>query len=203
MEGKRLSDMCQTEVLHALIQILLNVIKSGEDEDFVQEAARCLGEIGPVDLSVLVLPNYSRSKRVIRGMARSLITIIEILVDYLKSDDINLVTTSGEVLRALCRTAECTELIEKNFTKTRTEVILKPFRLIQDETPIPKTAEKVYPNEIETKLGLNEMNEFVDYNSWIIKLTCGLIECFKEEDSVIASLLAVCGIKVNLLLFSW
>lgn len=198
MEGKRFSDECQSEVLHALIQTLLSVIKNGTDQDVVIEAARCLGEIGPVDLSVLVLPNCTPKKREIKGMAGSLLTIMQILVDYLKADDIKLVTTSGDVLRALCRTTECAELINKDFTNTRTDAILKPFKVTQGT--IPKTPEKVYPNVIETKLGLNEMNECLDYKTWLTQLTCGLIECFKEGDSVIASLLSVCRIKVLSLL---
>jgi hypothetical protein len=199
LEGKRFSDHCHSDVLHSLIQTLIDVIKNGVDDQAMLEAARCLGEIGPVDLSVLVLPKKPKQNTV-KGIIHSkLHPVLETLAKYLKSDDIKLMTISAQVLKSLCQLAEISEMIAKELNKTRMDLILKPFKVAQGSLK-PMPVAKAYANLVETKLGLNEMNEFVDYKTWITQLTCGLIECFKDEDSsVIALLLPVCKIKVSLI----
>lgn len=197
-EGRWFSDQCQEDLVHVLIRTLLNVIKNGVDEAAVLEASRCLGEIGPVDLSVLVLPNKPKKKEKMRGMNGSLQVIIEMLTDYLKSDDISLVTTSGETLRGLCQHKEVLDLIAEEMPKTRTDYILKPFKSAQGLSK-PKCQERVFASLLETKLGMNELNEYVDYNKWITDLTCGLIECFRDENSLISLFLPICKIKVKVL----
>jgi len=194
LEGKQFSDDCTHDMLHNLIQMLVGVIKSGTDEDASLEACRCLGEIGPVDLSVLVLP-ICPSRKEIKKMVSSITTVVEIAAEYLKSNDIRVVSTTGEVLRSLCQMGECAELLIKEMSKTRLDAILKPFKTPH---PIANKDEKVFANQLETKLGLNEMDEFMDYPVWITQLTCGLIESLKTDDSLTARLLPLCKLKVSI-----
>jgi len=57
LESKRFSDECTQDVLHRVIKVLIDVVKDKKADELERlEASRCLGEIGPVDLSIMVLP---------------------------------------------------------------------------------------------------------------------------------------------------
>jgi hypothetical protein len=237
LDGKRFSDECAGDTLHCIIKVLLDVVKGSDDEGAVIDASRCLGEIGPVDLSVMVLPAmYSRSSwcsdRVSLifpspsfqdefhqqekckkyssvqdvgdgGMPReervdSMGSVIRLLVEYLKSDqELTVVCVVGDVLRDVCHVHECLELVAKTFAGTRIEGVLKPFRPTNERMAVVRKVEKVMASLLETKLGLNEMNEYIRFGDWVMQLTCGLIECFKNDESLIGKLLPVCRLKVR------
>jgi len=104
LQDKKFQDECKDDVLHNLIQLLIQVVTESEDENVRYEAGRCLGQIGPVDLSVLVLPQHEKSNKLIYNLTKPNIEVsmIQIILQYLKDDeDVYIVQTSGQVLSNL------------------------------------------------------------------------------------------------------
>ncbi|ODN04229.1 Serine-protein kinase ATM [Orchesella cincta] len=195
LETKRFSEECDKDPLHHIIQMLIGVTLTSHDEEVILEASRCLGEIGPVDLSVLVLPTHTNQVK-INTSNDALIGIIKIIFSYITSDDIRLVTAAGEVLRNLFEYEECADLAKSKLYDAKLFKILLPFRCFQVQR-LKQSMERIDTNMLETKLGLNEMNEYIDFRSWITGLSAGIIACFKGKSSLVAHLLPLCELRVD------
>lgn len=197
LESKRFSEECAKDPLHNLIQVMVGVIWKGSrdrDEEVVVEACRCLGEIGPVDLSVLVLPPFKNEGK-ITLIEDALLQIVKIIAGYMTSEDIRLVTASGKVLRSILEFEEGSKVLNEMLHGERLTKVLLPFRCMHKN--LKKSVEKVDANMLETRLGLNEMNEGIDYRSWLMQLTTGIIECFKNNSTLALNFLPLCRLRVD------
>jgi len=197
VEGKFFSEDCSQEIVYNLLQTLLEIVMNPlEKEEIVFTACRCLGEIGPVDLSAVVFcPSKNRSKIV--SMIHAMSSVIELVADYLTSDDINVVATTGEVLSNMFEVKECSDALANGEIETnnpRLSKILKPFKC---DNPTASSIGRIQSTILQNKLGLNELCDQMDYKTWIIQLTCGLIECVKPDESFLCRLLPLCKLKVN------
>lgn len=194
IEARRFSEECEKEPVHNIIQMLIEIsLSATHDEEMVIEACKCLGEIGPVDLYVLVLPPYKNKGKILLA-EEALDTIIEIVSGYLSSEDIRLVTVASKVLRVLLEFDECAKVVT-SLGHSRLAKNLLPFKSTQKR--LKKSEERVDANALESKLGLNEMNEAIDYRSWLTQLTVGVIECIKKETSLVSILMPLCQLRLD------
>ncbi|CAL8069908.1 unnamed protein product [Orchesella dallaii] len=195
LENKRFSEECAKDPLHQVIQMLIDVTLSSQEEEVILEASRCLGEIGPIDLSVLVLPTHKNQAK-INSATEALMEIVKIIFSYLTSDDIRLVTISGKVMLNLFEYEECNNLVKSEFHDARLFKILFPFQCTQNRQ-LKQSIERIDAGSLEEKLGLNEMNEYIDFRSWLIGLTTGIIASFKSNTSMVTDLLPLCELRVD------
>lgn len=180
-----------------------------------------MGEIGPIDLAVLVLPSteantsyypqgnnasltpYQFQTKKIESLndfiAESLLpALISSVAAYLLSEDIQLVATTGDVLHSLLQTREIAEFLNSNLavSNPRSAKILMPFT---GEASVMKNGivSSCSPSELETKLNSLEAVEFITYSKWVTELTCGLIAAVRPEDSLFHRLLPLCQLKAS------
>ena len=149
-----------------------------------------MGEIGPIDLSVLVLPQYGQKPK-ITSASSAILSIIELAAEYLISEDMNLVGTTGQVLESLLSITICSEAIPRD---KRISYILAPFRC--DEPTAQVTITRCCPIVLESKLNQLDLKEYTSYARWVTELTCGIINSILPEGSFLQRLLPLCQLKV-------
>lgn len=193
LENRQFSEECEEDPLHKIIQMLTTLSVSSSDEFLVIEACKCLGEIGPVDLSVLVLPSCNNGQPKVTKNDDAVNAILETLSRYLSSSDIRLVTAAGEVLQSYLAFSLPASAATSEYADQRFKKLLMPF--FQKERI--SSVEKVEVNTLENNLALNEMDEQISYRNWLTQLTIGIIECFKKESSMLSTLLPLCHLRLD------
>jgi len=174
----------------------------------VLEACRCLGEIGPVDLAVLVLPS-SETQVKLSSASKAIEALLTSAAENLLSMDIDLVAQTGQVLESLLQTTECMEVLDgrredKILPLTKTNPTLAQI-LIPFQSESPGEGGKVLacnPSTLESQLSSLEVTEYMSYSKWVTQLTCGLIMALRPETSFLHRLLPLCRLKVKAELLS-
>jgi len=155
-----------------------------------------LGEIGPIDLSVLVLPQYGQKPK-IASANTAVHSIIEAAAEYLISEDINLVATTGQVLESMLQIKLCSETVTKELSKSNPSLshILIPF--MTEEPTLGVNISSCSPTILEAKLNRVDSKEYTSFINWVTEFTCGLINSIRPEGSFLDKLLPLCRLKVN------
>lgn len=190
--------------IHRLICCLVTLAKTS---GLCEAVASALGELGPADLSTFVLQpdNPIPDKRTLKGQMEShaqnhpilqqAMAIFPLLVRYLfSSESVQLTEQSGKVMLSAMGTIEGQQfgVLTKKYSWPSYNLTM-PFRV------------KPFMEQKDAVLDYNYFEENVDdpilwaplrtgRSSWLIRLTCTLINCL-EEPNFYATLLPVCRLQ--------
>lgn len=143
-----------------------------------------------------MLPTFGRHSK-ISTIALAIPSIIESAASYLISEDLETAVIAGEVLNTLMEMKECSDILKSESEKAeqnkRLLLTLTPF---MSQKPITKSVEKVDIALLEKKLELLAGNEYIEYSSWILQLTCALIDTIKPE-GLLARIVPLCKRQVR------
>ncbi|CAG7730831.1 unnamed protein product, partial [Allacma fusca] len=191
LEGKRFKDECTEDPIHSLIHTLVSVINKADDMDLLREACKCLGEIGPIDLSLLVLPVYGQQYK-ISCSSTAPQALLDLVTSCLEDNDINVVSTTTGVLKKLLESNDCSYFIISTESDQRLASILKPFRnkgkSWDNKVEICSSAMTV----LNDRLPIDETWTFTD---WVTSFTSTLIDCTTAKDSLLSNVKPLCLLK--------
>uniref|UniRef100_T1ILY3 FAT domain-containing protein n=1 Tax=Strigamia maritima TaxID=126957 RepID=T1ILY3_STRMM len=187
-EMPRFSEHCQRSVIHQLIAELIH-LSSSSDTDVAIEAARCLGEIGPIDLYSLVLQVddgakiYKQELQCFQNdtIGQRNAILLKLLSENLFNKDVKLVKTTSSVVKTFLETKSGRNFISQYENKKHDDVlfsILNPFKT-------HKTAANCIEEfDLTEDSILNTLNDDIvwcpsnalEYDKWISNLVCDLID---------------------------
>ncbi|GJQ73706.1 hypothetical protein Trydic_g14041 [Trypoxylus dichotomus] len=183
-------------ILHNLIQMLFKLTASDNNEE-ASEAAGCLGELGPLDLSTLVLrPGKLHQYPESTPLQLLISRIIELLSTYIIDANIELVKTCSEALYHVLNSKEGKHVIDHlddEYGLNRD--YLYPF--------VMKQTNKASVIDLQKQKFQSNVTEFnvwwpndQDHNNWICTLACKLLDCFNNR-SFLYKLPSICKLKVE------
>lgn len=168
------SEDCDNSVLHRLINSLLNFVNS-VDENKRIEAVKCLGELGPSDLTTMVLKNWSntdiyREAKTFEESAENLlIGIIKKLISFFVHPDIRVVGKVSDV----CLHIMSTKYSEAEFAKTDLTIFKTKKYVLNKLFNTPK-------NPLELKDFFKE-EKYSSHSVWIKKTVCVILTFFEDS----------------------
>ncbi|KAK6170767.1 hypothetical protein SNE40_019079 [Patella caerulea] len=199
----------EVSILHSLVRRLLVLLQSGNVEEKM-EAAKCLGVIGPVDLSVLAL-----SQQPARRGLREALTVYDFdpdrekycrifhqLDQYLCDPSIDIVKCAGEVLKNMLATKTginfSTEYKDRMSDKDYLFHYLQPFR-----TKKKFTITVSPPISVDKFVAVIDKEDLwipssTDHDIWITNLTCDLLKSESIHDDLLYLLHPLCSLKPDL-----
>ena len=204
-EGKRFHDECTNDLIHRLIRMLIRIVnrprsdvQSDQEEQVRTEAAKCLGELGPVDLSVLVLPHYGKKWSIVNSET-AIPQLIKMVSSYLADEEIRVVTTTMQVMKKILEVSECSQVLEEGKLIGRRLVkFLEPFRSGSSSSSVigMSVGGSVKNGDVKALESKLVVNGGWTFQEWIMNLTCALIDAISSTDSLLLRLKPLCCLKV-------
>ncbi|XP_076280978.1 serine/threonine-protein kinase tefu isoform X2 [Lasioglossum baleicum] len=195
------SEDCASSMLHQLIYKLIKLTASS-DINVSIEASKCLGEIGPNDLTSMILylekSHVNESSDLIEILTYK---IIIKMIELLFQSDVELRKVSADVLYALLSSFWGQKLLNTRYKERYSKLTLplnyiKPF--ITNKSPKPT---KITLNTAKLSNILNPQNSIWSietngsYANWISEITCQILQCFTEFYS--EKLFSVCALSID------
>nr|CAD7397996.1 unnamed protein product [Timema cristinae] len=199
------SEDCATSPLHRLICALVELTVT-PDNQVSEEASRCLGELGPVDLATMILkPEQGRvASKPLKNKEASLVAlarhVIQLMVEYLVDPQISVAQAASDALYSVLSTEQ---------GRAAADVKIPDGVQLERSIIVPF----YHCGEARGKWGLvvseDHMSQVVDqgylwvpvedctHDTWITNLVCTLLEAY-PEDSFLRQLAPVCRVKVML-----
>ncbi|GLV35047.1 telomere fusion [Carabus blaptoides fortunei] len=191
---------CEESILHQLICMLVKLTSSFNSRVSL-EAARCLGELGPADLTTLVLkPERSIIEEGIHPIELVVGQIVVLLSQYLVHHDIDVAKVASDALYAVLSSKEgwavtgsatnygC-GLIEKSY--------ILPF--IPSKKPTADSFININEHTFRTYLDRNDLwcpTDQCTHADWITILVSELLQIFPAQ-CFLRELIPMCRIKVD------
>jgi predicted RNA methylase len=130
------AEHCASSILHRLIYRLIRLTESN-DKKTILEAAKCLGILGPADLSTMILhPQEMQMRESMDKVDLLTRNICQMLADFVVSSDIDLRRVSSKTLYAVMDTPWGTRIMEREFENNRASIFFKdslyPFMSLQN-----------------------------------------------------------------------
>ncbi|XP_024944918.1 serine-protein kinase ATM isoform X2 [Cephus cinctus] len=208
LEGLRgFAEDCASSLLHKLIYRLVK-LTSSPDSNIALEAAKCLGELGPADLTTMILyPEKSHLNVDINSIEMLTYNIVILLSDFLIDSDFELRQASANGLYTVFDSFWGQKLTDKNYLTSLEEAM--------EEFELRLRIEYVYPflnkhreNKKHIKIDFKSFRSCFDvgndfwvgkltrsHNEWITNITINVIECF--SDFYLTELTPVCKLNVQ------
>ncbi|XP_063244550.1 serine-protein kinase ATM [Bacillus rossius redtenbacheri] len=192
------SEDCAKSVVHRLVATLVDLTLS-TDEQVSTEASCCLGELGPADLTTMIL-KPDRSRPAVAGQRDSLEELlgcaVEVLTRYLTDPNLTLVSASSDALYSILDTTEGRIAAEKqvNSSGTLKKVYLAPFL---NGTATASCGAGINEDLTKSRVDQNFLwasGDVVSHDTWITRLVCTLLGAFPEQ-RVYPQLVSVCREK--------
>ncbi|XP_067140412.1 serine-protein kinase ATM [Centruroides vittatus] len=193
-------------ILHKLICTLIRLCNC-EKSDIQKLAVRCLGELGPIDLSSIILQpsvyfqeetkmiNYFNNTKI---QYKCYFVIFNLLNDFLQDKEIDVVFAASEVLKNILRTKSGRDffLFYKRSNVGNIHLYFHPF--FDKKTSLIKIS-PVPNNEFINKIKDESLwsPDNITYNEWIKQLVTSLLNANISEDEVIQQLEPICAIEVR------
>ncbi|KMQ89559.1 serine-protein kinase atm [Lasius niger] len=170
------------------------------------EATKCLGELGPTDSTVALRPAESLVREA--NDAKEILTYrsVAMLTNFLVENAVELRKVSADALYAVLSTSLGRKLSDSAYTRNLSNILeesaplkidyIRPFareRNVSQTSFLVNAARFHELMSSENPLWTVQDNE--NYGEWIVKLTCGIAECF--TDSYLESFLPVCRLSVK------
>ncbi|XP_076632451.1 serine/threonine-protein kinase tefu isoform X1 [Colletes latitarsis] len=201
------SEDCVSSALHCLICKLIKLTASS-DPNISMEASKCLGELGPNNLSSMILyleKSYAKETSDLLGILSY--KVVTKLVQFLHQSDVDLKKVSVDAFHVILTTFWGHRLSDTKYTNclksdlgepkvTLPSYYIKPFTIAKNLKP-KKININVKVNDI-----LNPCNSVWTilsdglYSDWIIKISCKILECFVGFYS--ESLISVCKLSTDI-----
>lgn len=200
-QGRGFSQDCKESILHQLICKLIHITSSA-NEKVQMEALRCLGELGPTDLTTLVLKPVEGCINLLSGYSDPVMCVMalagQILSDYLLDYNINVVKAASQTLLNLM---SCQKANALHSTKSNSKCIdskkISPFIPIQPTKPTPslssdtiKLVSFIQDDEIWFPSG------GIQHERWISRLASSLF-CSLSDDDVFNDFASLCEVKTS------
>ncbi|KDR18216.1 Serine-protein kinase ATM [Zootermopsis nevadensis] len=203
---KELNDMrgfsedCAKSLLHQLICMLVE-LTSVPDSRIRQEASRCLGELGPANLTTMILkPEESQELQgnVFGNSSILMFTahILSVLVDFLVDENIIVVEAASAALYKILASREGQQVIAGTSG-------------FDNQYIIPFKADRNTRHDSSLTVNEDKFNETVDvdclwcpveecsHEKWVTSLVCTILKTFPQENCFISQLVPVCSAKVS------
>lgn len=201
------SEECQESILHQLICMLVKLTTSS-DQVISLEAARCLGELGPADLTTTVL---KPEKNIINGVKNPFELIagqtITLLSKYIVDPDVHVMIIATKALVAVLSSKEGKLVTHSHYQPDfgcgpLNMDYIRPFlSLSQSKT--------------EVKWAINEQlfSALIDnsevwcptlstlHSDWIKGLVCSILQTFPKQN-FLTQLIPICKMKVSYYFFN-
>ncbi|XP_011310406.1 serine-protein kinase ATM [Fopius arisanus] len=205
-ELRGFAEDCTSSVLHRLTYRLIKLTESS-NVSIGLEATRCLGELGPTDLTTMILhPEEGHLQESAEAIDVLTETIISKLSDRLIEDSLELREAAADALYEVFSSPWGQQIIKK-FRKDlgKPSITSSMLTILRNTRPF-----LVRANNRTRTVELDEENCAIcfvhgdeiwkgeggeSYVSWIRKLTCAIINCFKGLYT--SALVPVCKIDVE------
>ncbi|XP_022251192.1 serine-protein kinase ATM-like [Limulus polyphemus] len=194
--------------VHQLVCHLIHQCRS-EDKQIQKEASACLGEIGPVDLSTIVLQPKSQIFPVLASAQRNFdedcpkekcyCAVFHLLNNCIQDNSIEVVKAATNVLK----TVMCThsgQSFMKAYIKRNCDnlfTILNPFQSKQKA----QILNLLPPTEADFVGKIDDQSlwspEVSNHEDWVTRLMCALLESKATQDEILQKLIPVCRFKAD------
>ncbi|XP_070172770.1 serine-protein kinase ATM [Polyergus mexicanus] len=192
-------------ILHRLIFKLAKLTESSNPR-VLMEVTRCLGELGPTDSTVALRPVGSLVQEANYAIDILTYRSVAMLTNFLVENTVELRKVSADALYAVLSTSFGRKLSDSEYTKNLSNILeesvplkidyIRPFahgRCVTQTSFGVNAARFRSVMNPENPLWTVQDNE--NYAEWIVKLTCGIAECF--TDSYLESFLPVCQLNIK------
>ncbi|XP_042907102.1 serine-protein kinase ATM isoform X1 [Parasteatoda tepidariorum] len=188
-------------ILHQLVCQLTSLCASDDASQKVQKAAsNCLGAIGPVAFSSVVLqPSSNVNSNGLNTIQQSYLSVINILIEYLFHKRIDVKKTASEVLKNLLGTTNGYSFFVEYKKHHSTNNILNyasPFVYSQNAKNLKSTSQFAANLEIINNLALWIPLE-MDHSEWITTIVCSILESGLTKNNFYECLVPMCRIMPN------
>lgn len=182
LDGMRgFSEDCHESLLHRLVCMLVE-LASEQNSDVKTEAAKCLGELGPADLTTLVLkPKHDGVKSKEHAFKKLLRSSSILLHDLMIHEDRAVREKASECLYALLSTTEGTKIVEGEVFPRKISDCLAVFRN-------PKVASlnlKIDPEAFRANVDLPYLWIPNDHEKWIAGLVKAILKALTDSSGLI------------------
>ncbi|KAG8040922.1 hypothetical protein G9C98_001910 [Cotesia typhae] len=192
---------CTSSIIHRLIYRLIKLTEN-QNVNVSLDAAKCLGELGPADLTTMILHPEDDQKRESDDPAEMLTyQIIIRLVEFIIDRNVDLRKSSADALYIVCASPWSHKIFKKNSGINTEEPMLlayiQPF-LTKDNN---QNNSEVLLNVENCKKFINPQNNLWksdginSYQKWLINITCKVLNCFNNFYSTILE--AVCQLSTE------
>lgn len=207
-ERRHVMEDISSSVLHKLICVLIHICNY-EKSEIQKLAIECLGELGPIDLSTIILqPSaYFQEEEKISKITNFInaktqykcyFVIFDLLNDLLQDKRINVVCATSEVLKNILRTKSGREFLSfyKENNIGSNHLYFHPF--FDKKIPVMKMC-TTQNNEFIRKITDESLwsPDNSNYEEWLTQLVINLLKANISEDEVIQQLEPVCIIEIR------
>ncbi|XP_031830612.1 serine/threonine-protein kinase tefu isoform X2 [Nomia melanderi] len=198
---------CASSILHQLVYKLIKLTASS-DLNVSIEASKCLGEIGPNDLTSMVLylekSHVNESSDLLEILTYK---IIIKMIELLFQSNIELRCVSADVLHIVLSSSWGQKLLNTKYIQHlksvlgETEILLprnyiQPFIINKNSRTKKVTINNVKMNNIlnpQNNIWTLQTND--SYTNWVTEITCKIVECF--AGFYFENLLPICMLSTN------
>ena len=183
---------CTSSTIHRLVHKLVHLTRSS-DADVALEAAKCLGELGPADLTTMILqPENVYAKEKEEAAMMLTFKVICQLPDYLVDNSTSLRKASADALYTVFSTTWGIKFMEKTFLNnflssekienSTLHACIYPFGTHKDTGKL--SLNTIYIDRGNWARFVDDENDlwipasYDSYSKWIIEITCKLLDCF-------------------------
>lgn len=182
------SENCSKSVILRLINVLLDEIRNSSSDKHMIEALRCLGEIGPVNLSTMLLKSDAETE--IYEMLKSSDEAIEQFVQVVIKE-LNELIVSKDLTVAEKAAAVCSHILQNGSYRKLANNLRTLFPYMtnaENGKPIFKRS----PGKTKLRAVMESSDDALSYTSFVLTLSSVLLEFL--QDTVIKSL---CDIEIG------
>ncbi|RZF43814.1 hypothetical protein LSTR_LSTR006355 [Laodelphax striatellus] len=180
------------KVVHSLICMLIKLTSSSETQ-VATEASRCLGELGPGDLTTFVLQAESNESSstidiLYQKMMRNL---LELMAD----SKVSIIQAANQSMHAFVRSETGFKIVVSQEDDQKN--ILLPFwKSVKEVTPDDLISDEFVNRRLLVKAvkGICPLNAQISHEEWIVKISSNLLLSFKPQ-SYLHHLSSVCESK--------
>ncbi|OAD57559.1 Serine-protein kinase ATM [Eufriesea mexicana] len=200
------SEDCISSILHHLIYKLIKLTASS-DINVSIEAVKCLGELGPTDLTSMIYFEKGHIKESSDLIEILSYKIVITMVQFLFQSDIEVRKISANVLYVVFSSSWGQKLLDTKYMEYLKTV------LNESQTTLPLSYIQPFISNNTSKInaiGINyiKINNIINptntiwtiqsndsYRNWIITLTCNAVECFTEFYA--ENLIPICALSTD------
>ncbi|KAL1501124.1 hypothetical protein ABEB36_006509 [Hypothenemus hampei] len=199
LHDELLNETTENSLLHKLIATLIKM-SAFPNEKINREAIRCLGEIGPVNLTATIVPEPEKNRDFCdNGTAFDDLTcqVLCFLNEYIVDADMNVKSAASEALYHVLRYEQCKKILDGGKSELNKKYIAPYLMQIQE-----KSSNKLLLNNELFMKKVNipnlwcPLSSTVDYKEWITNLVVALLESF-DHGSYLNSLIGLCKVQAT------
>ncbi|EZA54785.1 Serine-protein kinase ATM [Ooceraea biroi] len=192
-------------ILHRLVFKLVKLMESS-NSCISMEATKCLGELGPMDSTVVLRPIKNLIQEADHAIEALTYHSVSMLTSFLVENAVELRKVSADALYAVLSTSHGRKLSNPEYLRNLSNILkeyaplkidyIQPFSrgrcVTQTSFHVDNTKFRIV---MDPKNALWTVKDSMNYTEWVVKITCGIAECF--ADSYLESFLPVCRLSIE------